>query len=164
MQRTQSSLTLRSLCRYVWQLIHASPCSAEKNKLFHGESYAYTIVVLGEVADGLDGRVAAHGCHCLQEREDLLRLKKDIDASAVALHVAVEVQKQTLKGNLRRGSIIGILSTETLTKDLRGERAIVGECNPGVAAAETQSAVLCLELVLHFRSSHFTTCLCQCIV
>ena len=56
----------------------------------HVEAEADTIVVLAELADLLDGVVAAEGRKDLKEVEELLRLEEQGDAAVLALGIAVE--------------------------------------------------------------------------
>ena len=75
---------------------------------------AHTVVVLAQIAHGLQGAVAAHRCKGLEEVEQLLRLHQEAHAARGLLGIYVEAEEQGLKHQLLVFLCVGPLAADGL--------------------------------------------------
>ena len=82
---------------------------ANEGLLFgHIKSYSHTIVLLADVANGLQILIAAECRNRLQESQQFVGFEKHGDATVFALGIAVGAKQHGLQCNLGSGFIEGV--------------------------------------------------------
>ena len=136
-------------------------CAEGRGLLLHVEAEADAVVVLGELADLLDGAVAAHGCQELDDGEQLLGLEEQRDAAVLAFGIAVDAEQHALERDLGGLLVQGPRAAERLAGDGGLEGLVFVEDDRGVLAADAYLLVVGRELLLNLGGCHLAAGLGQ---
>ncbi len=131
------------------------------NLFLHFKSYAHTIVIAGDRANGVQCRAAAQLAQRLDEREEFLLLKEKADARCRLGGETRHAQYQALELDGMCLLVESIVAIPSLAIDLGIERAVGVEGEIGVRAVEAKLGVILRQVVLYLVGSNLATSLCQ---
>lgn len=124
----------------------------------HVETDAYAVIVLRQVADGAECRVATQGCKCLKEREQLFRLEEKAHARRGLGGITREgEQKHALELDGMGALVEGVGTAERLARYLGGETSVGLKLEVGVAAGESYLLVVGVQLLFYLRGNNLAT-------
>lgn len=132
--------------------------------LLQVEANTHAIIILAKIANGRNGGVSAERSHGLDKRQQLFRLEKHADASAVTCGITIEREQESLHLQGARLLIEGVLATPALAIYLSGERSVCVEGDVRVAALEAQLCVFILQLLLNLRGNDLSTSARKCVI